>query len=187
MTNKTPKCTLSHLLQLLDKRHSSKIYIFLMIFLLFCGFRSMFFTQIENCSLTKQTKKNSCEFQLHGISVTISEYTSYGMIWKMWISNTKPVANCSSHNFFAAVVIKKYQTSERCGRPIQMNGSFCSIMKSRIIMNVTLNACRRLKRSCYALWGVLKDTGALTEHFRQRVNRDVQYEINNVFLEQWSM
>ena len=29
-------------------------------------------------------------------------------------------------------------------------------------------------------WG---DTGPLTEHFRQRVNRDVQYEKMNVFLE----
>ena len=29
----------------------------------------------------------------------------------------------------------------------------------------------------------LRDTGALTECFRLRVNRDVQYEKNNVFLE----
>ena len=89
------------------------------------------FSSSRKCEATQQPT-----FWLQ-VSMTFSyvkwpDYLRCGMIWKMWIRSTKPVANDSSHTFFAAVNIKKLQTCERWDGPFKSTELFGTYNKNEI-------------------------------------------------------
>ena len=62
--------------------------------------------------------------------------TSCGMIWKMWIRSTKPVASwqMAAVLFFAAAPhYKEVSELRTLGWPSQINGTFGNILKGRIL------------------------------------------------------
>ena len=73
--------------------------------------------------------------------------TTCGMIWKIWIRSTKPVANDIGHSFFRSGEYKEISDLRTLGWPIQINRTFLEHSEEPYIMHIIKHTVTHLQRS----------------------------------------